>query len=50
MRERVECLDGELEAWSEPGAGAEIELRVPASIAYETVIAPRWSRDIQRRS
>jgi signal transduction histidine kinase len=36
MRERTEHLGGELEVWSEPGAGTEIELRVPASIAYET--------------
>src|SRR6202041_570608 len=36
MRERAESLGGEFEVWSEPGAGTEIELRVPASIAYET--------------
>jgi signal transduction histidine kinase len=35
MRERAERLGGELEVWSEPGAGTEIELKVPASIAYE---------------
>src|SRR5262249_40679045 len=29
MRERTEHLGGELEVWSEPGAGTEIELRVP---------------------
>ena len=40
MRERAERLGGELEVWSEPGAGTEIELRVPASIAYETVRSP----------
>jgi len=37
MRERAEQLGGELEVWSEPGAGTEIELRIPASIAYEVV-------------
>jgi signal transduction histidine kinase/ligand-binding sensor domain-containing protein len=37
MRERAQYLGGELEVWSEPGAGTEIELRVPASIAYEAV-------------
>ena len=37
MQERAERLGGELEVWSEPGAGTEIELRVPAPIAYETV-------------
>jgi signal transduction histidine kinase len=39
MRERAEHLGGELEVWSEPGAGTEIELRVPASIAYEEVVS-----------
>ena len=36
MRERAQHLGGELEVWSEPGAGTEIELRIPGSIAYET--------------
>ena len=36
MRERAEHLGGKLEVWSEPGAGTEIELKIPASIAYET--------------
>jgi signal transduction histidine kinase len=36
MRERAGRLGGELEVWSEPGAGAEIELRIPASIVYES--------------
>jgi signal transduction histidine kinase len=34
MRERAQRLGGELEVWSEPGAGTEIELRVPAPIVY----------------
>jgi signal transduction histidine kinase len=37
MRERAEHFGGELEVWSEPGAGTEIELRIPATVAYETV-------------
>jgi signal transduction histidine kinase/ligand-binding sensor domain-containing protein len=37
IRERAERLGGALDVWSEPGAGTEIELRVPASVAYETV-------------
>jgi len=36
IRERAEHLGGDLEVWSVPGAGTEIELRIPASIAYET--------------
>jgi len=49
MRERAELVGGEFEVWSEPGAGTEIELRIPASIAYETVIAPSRSRQFWRR-
>ena len=49
MRERAERLGGELDVWSEPGAGTEIELRVPASIAYETVLSPGSSWQFLRR-
>jgi len=35
MRERAERLGGELDLWSEPGAGTEVELRLPGSIVYE---------------
>ena len=35
MRERAERLGGELDLWSEPGAGTEVELRIPGSIVYE---------------
>ncbi len=34
MRERAKNFGGKLEVWSERGAGTEIELRVPATIAY----------------
>jgi signal transduction histidine kinase len=49
MRERAERLGGELEVWSEPGAGTEIELRVPASISYETVPSQDTSWHFWRR-
>ena len=49
MQERAERLGGELEVWSEPGAGTEIELRVPASIAYETVLSQDSSWQFWRR-
>jgi signal transduction histidine kinase/ligand-binding sensor domain-containing protein len=39
MRERTERLGGELNLWSEPGAGTEVELRIPGSIAYEAASA-----------
>jgi ligand-binding sensor domain-containing protein/signal transduction histidine kinase len=34
MRERARRFGGRLEVWSEQGAGTEIELSVPAAIAY----------------
>jgi hypothetical protein len=42
-------LGGKLEVWSEPRVGTEIELRVPASIAYETVLSHDSSRQFWRR-
>ncbi len=36
MRERAKGIGGKLEVWSEHGAGTEIELTVPASIAYQS--------------
>ena len=44
MQERAEHLGGELEVWSEPGAGTEIELRVPAAGAYEKKLNAARSR------
>jgi signal transduction histidine kinase/ligand-binding sensor domain-containing protein len=34
MRERAQKLGAHLEVWSKPGAGTEIDLRVPAQVAY----------------
>jgi signal transduction histidine kinase len=34
MRERAKRIGGKLEVWGELGAGTEVELRIPASIAY----------------
>jgi signal transduction histidine kinase len=34
MRERAKKIRARFEVWSRPGAGTEIELRVPARIAY----------------
>ena len=35
MRERAERLNARINIYSRPGAGTEVELRVPAEIAYE---------------
>jgi signal transduction histidine kinase/ligand-binding sensor domain-containing protein len=42
MRERAKLLGGQLEVWSELDSGTEIQLIVPASIAYLT---PRQTRN-----
>ena len=36
MRERAQQIGAQLDIWSEVGAGTEIELRIPGSIAYGT--------------
>jgi len=36
MRERAQRIGAHLDFWSEVGAGAEVELTVPASLAYQT--------------
>ncbi|HET6217296.1 MAG TPA: two-component regulator propeller domain-containing protein [Acidobacteriaceae bacterium] len=38
MRERAESLGGQMEVWSESGAGTEIQLTIPAAIAYQEPI------------
>jgi signal transduction histidine kinase/ligand-binding sensor domain-containing protein len=35
MRERAKKLGAHLEVWSKPGAGTEVNLRVPAEVAYK---------------
>jgi signal transduction histidine kinase/ligand-binding sensor domain-containing protein len=44
MRERAKLLGGQLEVWSELGSGTEIQLSIPASIAYPTA-GPRQTRN-----
>jgi len=36
IRERADQIGARLEVWSEPGKGTEVQLLVPASIAYES--------------
>jgi signal transduction histidine kinase/ligand-binding sensor domain-containing protein len=43
MRERAKKLGAHLEVWSKPGAGTEVELRIPANVAYraaQTAVSP----------
>jgi len=50
MRERAKSFGGKLEVWSEVGAGTEVELTVPAAIAYGKSEARRrfwlWGKKI----
>jgi signal transduction histidine kinase len=34
MRERAQQIGAQLEIWSQPGAGTEVDLRIPGSVAY----------------
>ena len=36
IRERAQRIGAKIDYWSEPGAGTEIQVEIPASIAYET--------------
>jgi len=50
MRERVSKLGGHMELWSRPGAGTEIEIRVPGAVAYrQTGSTTRWIHRLLRR-
>jgi ligand-binding sensor domain-containing protein len=42
MRERSKRIGGELEVWSEHGAGTELDLTLPASVAYGGHVGRRF--------
>ena len=42
MRERAKAIGGQLEVWSEEGAGTEVELTIPASVAYASHVVRRF--------
>jgi signal transduction histidine kinase len=43
MRERAKLVGGNLEVWSKPETGTEVELNIPAASAYAKPPASRWS-------
>jgi signal transduction histidine kinase len=47
VRERAKPVGVKLNSWSEAGAGAEVQVTVPAAIAYEKSRAVRASRFFQ---
>lgn len=49
MQERADLIGGNFEIWSKVGAGTEVELTLPASVAYEARPS-RHAPDFQERS
>jgi signal transduction histidine kinase/streptogramin lyase len=50
MHERAQRIGAQLNVWSRPGAGTEVELTVPGSIAYETSAPRRGFRLFRRKT
>jgi len=52
MRERAKSFGGKLEVWTEDGAGTEIALMIPGSLAYGKSATPKrfwsWRKKIER--
>jgi hypothetical protein len=44
MRERAQQIGAQFDIWSEIGAGTEVDLRIPGSIAYGTSAGRRGFR------
>jgi signal transduction histidine kinase len=48
MRERAQVIGGKLVIWSRPGVGTEIDLEIPADLAYEKGVRGLWSYWMKR--
>lgn len=51
MRERANVIGGKLVIWSRAGVGTEIDLEIPADVAYKKVfpgLSPRWMKRLMR--
>jgi signal transduction histidine kinase/ligand-binding sensor domain-containing protein len=49
MRERATLMGGTVEVWSELNAGTEVELNIPAAIAYAKPPTSRWTGFLRSR-
>jgi nitrate/nitrite-specific signal transduction histidine kinase len=52
-RERAERIGARLDFWSEAGAGIEVQLTVPADVAYQSAgddVGSRLLRKVRRRA
>ena len=48
IRERAKRMGAQLDLWSEPGAGTEVRLTVPASVSYAaSPVDPGWKPVLQ---
>jgi signal transduction histidine kinase len=47
-KERAQRIGAHLDIWSEAGAGTEIQLRIPATVAYENSHDKPWFRFFRR--
>jgi signal transduction histidine kinase/ligand-binding sensor domain-containing protein len=48
MRERAESIGGQLNVWTNPGAGTEVALTLPSKVAYQRVVNGRRWKWIRR--
>jgi signal transduction histidine kinase/ligand-binding sensor domain-containing protein len=51
MRERANVIGGKLVIWSRAGVGTEIDLEIPADVAYKKVfpgLSPHWMKRLMR--
>jgi len=46
MRERAKKIRANLTLWSKPGAGTEVDLRVPSRVAYRSLTSRRFWRGL----
>jgi hypothetical protein len=49
MRERAQQIGARLEIWSQTGAGTEVDLTIPGSIAYAVSSNPGGFRVFRKR-
>jgi signal transduction histidine kinase len=49
MNERTRSVRGRLSIWSRPGAGTEVELTIPANVAFEARTSHGWFRRLRRK-
>lgn len=49
MRERAAQIGAKLDVWSKPGAGTELDLRIPARIAYQEFVGENGRHALRKR-